>query len=385
MIANWPPTAERRTATWARRLFLVLHAPVLIAPVAYTLIYSKVVETTGDIALVVALGAAVGILQVRHSAAAVRDQRPPLWQWSLAALIALAYVPLPFYGLLWGIAQTTVIASGLMLLPRRSGITVTVLVALAATVLVLDTYWGRDPVHVVYEVLGGVLFDLIVGIAVYGAARLVRVLDELEAARGDLADLAVGRERLRVSRDLHDLLGQSLSAVSLKGDLAMRLLERSPTAACAEIEDLTTTARHALHGLRAVTRDEHAASFLDETHGAAALLRAAGIHTTVGLDLPALPAATEAVLAWGVREAVTNVLRHSQALTCTIRAGIAGRRVWLDIHNDGAGRTGASGPPGHGLAGLAERARVVSGSVVATRTPAGGFHLRIELPIGDAA
>jgi two-component system, NarL family, sensor histidine kinase DesK len=90
--------------------------------------------------------------------------------------------------------------------------------------------------------------------------------------------LAIGQERLRVSRDLHDLLGQSLSAVSLKGDLAKRLLHRDLAAARAEIEGLTKVARGALRDMRAVTSDQHAVSLPTETDGATALLQAAGVE-----------------------------------------------------------------------------------------------------------
>ena len=135
--------------------------------------------------------------------------------------------------------------------------------------------------------------------------------------------LAVGRERLRVSRDLHDLLGQSLSAVSLKGDLAIRLLHTDPDAARAEIDSLTDVARDALRGVRAITLEKHTVSLPAEIDGATVLLEAAGVQTRVEVALAALPMPVEEVLAWTVREGVTNVLRHSRASACAIRAGTA--------------------------------------------------------------
>jgi two-component system, NarL family, sensor histidine kinase DesK len=214
-------------------------------------------------------------------------------------------------------------------------------------------------------------------VALYGSARLVRVVDELDAARTELAELAVGRERLRVSRDLHDLLGHSLSAVSLKGDLAIRLLGRDPPAARVEIESLTGVAREALRGVLAVARDEHAPSLRTEADGAAALLGAAGIRARLELDLPDLAPAVETTLAWAVREGVTNVLRHSQATTCSITATSGAGTVRLELVNDGVG--GATGQ-GSGLAGLAERARELSGSVAAGPDGDGRFRLLIQLP-----
>jgi two-component system, NarL family, sensor histidine kinase DesK len=189
--------------------------------------------------------------------------------------------------------------------------------------------------------------------------------------------LAIGQERLRVSRDLHDLLGQSLSAVSLKGDLAKRLLHRDLAAARAEIEGLTKVARGALRDMRAVTSDQHAVSLPTETDGATALLQAAGVEARIDLDPLELPAAAEAVLAWAVREGVTNLLRHSEARVCSIPAVRRDGIVRLEIVNDGAR------PPtreGSGLAGLGERARALAGTVAAERTRDGRFRLAVELP-----
>ena len=130
--------------------------------------------------------------------------------------------------------------------------------------------------------------------------------------------------------------------------------------------------------MRAVTRDEHAPSLRTEMDGAAALLGAAGITAHLDLDLPQLPDAMEETLAWTVREGITNVLRHSQATTCSITAGHRDGLVWLEILNDGA-PTPADGQEGSGLAGLAQRARALSGTVAADRTPGGRFKLRVQV------
>jgi len=210
-------------------------------------------------------------------------------------------------------------------------------------------------------------------VVVYGATRLIRAARELQAAR---AELATGHERLRVSRDVDDLASQSLSAVALKGDLALRLLPDDPTAARTEMESLTATARDALHEVQAATRGAHVTALHTEAGGAMRLLAAAGIdtHVNVGVSVPG-PAAD--VLARALREGVTNVLRHSEARTCSITTARSDRSVRLEIVNDGA-RT-PSGPKS-GLAELAERAQALSGSVTAGPTRDGGFRLLIELP-----
>jgi two-component system sensor histidine kinase DesK len=217
---------------------------------------------------------------------------------------------------------------------------------------------------------------VIVG-ALVGAAHLVRVVDEMYVARAELAELAVGNERVRVSRDLHDLLGQSLSAISLKGDLALVTLESEPGVAKAEIRGLTDVARDALRDIRHVTHGKHAVSLSTEAHGAATLLDAASIDTRIDADLLGLPAPVDEVLAWATREAVTNILRHSQARWCSIVAARHDGIVRLQIVNDGAG---LPRPLGNGLTGLAERAGSLGGTMSAGPSRDRQFRLVIELP-----
>jgi two-component system sensor histidine kinase DesK len=126
-----------------------------------------------------------------------------------------------------------------------------------------------------------------------------------------------------------------------------------------------------------VTRDEHLVSLRTETQGAAALLSAAGIDARIDLDLPDLPPAVDQVLAWAVREGVTNVLRHSQANTCSITAGRRDGQARLEIVNDGVR---APAGEGSGLAGLTERATALSGSVSAGPLGDGRFRLLLEVP-----
>jgi two-component system sensor histidine kinase DesK len=213
-------------------------------------------------------------------------------------------------------------------------------------------------------------------VVVYGAARLIRATRELRAAR---AELAIGHKRLRVLREAEELISQSLFAVSLKGDLALRLLPDDPTAARAEIESLTATARSVLHEAQAATRDAHEVALHTEADGAMRLLASAGIDTHIDVDVY-LPGPAADVLAWALREGVTNVLRHSEARTCSITAARSDRSVRLEIVNDGA-RTPPG--PGSGLTKLTELTRAMHGSVTAGPTRDGGFRLLVELP-GEA-
>jgi two-component system sensor histidine kinase DesK len=225
--------------------------------------------------------------------------------------------------------------------------------------------------------LYGLIVPTLYAAALVGGARLVWLVNELEATRTELATTAVGEERIRVSRDLHDLLGQSLSAISLKGDLALRLLAKDTGAARAEIESLTGVARDALRDVRAITRDEHAVSLRTEIDGAAALLSAAGIDTRLDVtDLPPLSVPAQNALAWAIREGTTNLLRHSEAQTCAITLFRHRGTVQLEIVNDGARAVAGHGS---GLSGVAERARAASGSS-ATTVHDGRFRLSVEVP-----
>lgn len=373
-LGNDAMALRARTASW---MLVAVHLAILAIPPAITSFGLGEEPATGPAAVAVPLGVGVLALQLRHSFAIAHGRRPRGAWWTLLALALLVYVPLGWFGWGWVAMQVSLMAS-LPIVLRRWPLAVALAVPVLATDLAVVRLVADQPVATVVHWVIEQTFTLVVlSAALYGSARLVRVLDELQATRAELAELAVGQERLRVSRDLHDLLGQSLSAVSLKGDLAIRLLPRDPPAARAEIESLTGVARDALAGIRTVTRGEHLLSLRTETEGAAALLRAAGIDARIDLDVPKLSQPVEQVLAWALREGVTNVLRHSQARTCSITAGSRDGRLWLEIVNDGVQ---ASADAGGGLTGLADRARAVSGSVTAHGTGDGQFRFRVEVP-----
>jgi len=375
VTASFPgqPLSTVRRARW---FLFGLH--IVLLAVAPALTITGFEGHSGSPALAVLVAVAIGALQLRHSFAAARGERPRGWPWTLPGLIVLVYLPMVWFGTGWAPMQYFVMASAIMLLRSWPACIAATTPLLATAALVVaeappDAAAAQETVAVVYWIAG-----LVTGaVALYGAARLVRVLDELEATRTELAELAIGRERLRISRDLHDLLGHSLSAISLKGDLARRLLPSNVHAARAEIEGLTEVARDALRDVRAITRDERAMSLRTETDGAAALLGAAGIDARIEVDLPDLARPTEEVLAWAVREGITNVLRHSQATTCSVTAARRDAMVRLKIVNDGACPPAGAGT---GLAGLAERARALSGSASGGYTRGGRFQLLVEIP-----
>ena len=334
---------------------------------------------SGPLIIVLPSTLAIFALLVYLSLAFANSERA---RWSLPALLLLAtlvYIPASLLGWTAAYMQAPLMAAAGMSLPRRAGFIAFFVPVVGTDIFYLLTFAGRVPAHmlaygVVYQTTG----LLLSGAALFSAPLLARTVRLLQSTRAELAALATHRERLRVSRDVHDLLGQSLSAISLKGDLAIELLEHDASAAVAEIRGMTDVARDALRGMRAVMHNEPLVSLRTEVEGAAALLKAAGIDCDVKVESPSLPKTVEEVLSWAVREGVTNVLRHSNATWCSISSKGDGSHISVEIINDGA--RGSIGQ-GSGLSGLTERARALAGSVRAGQIQGDRFRLVVDVPV----
>jgi two-component system sensor histidine kinase DesK len=211
--------------------------------------------------------------------------------------------------------------------------------------------------------------------------RQVATVAELRSAREELARMAVDEERLRFARDLHDLLGHSLSLITLKSELAGRLLPDEPEKAETEVHDIEEVARQALGEVREAVAGYRNPTLDEELAGAAEMLGAAGIDFEIENEAGLLPREIDGLLAWAVREGTTNVIRHSQARTCHILLAREEGMVYVKITDDGRGETD-QGTSGSGLPGLAERVATFSdGGFDAGPLPEEGFRLRIELPL----
>ena len=223
---------------------------------------------------------------------------------------------------------------------------------------------------------------LLAGAANAAFTALLDTIAELRRTRAELARVAVAEERERFSRDLHDLLGHTLSVMVVKAQAVRRLAALDPDAAAAHAADIEQIGRQALVDVRQAVDAMRAPSLAEELDGARRALDAAGIVTTVEESVAA-PSGADEVLAWVVREGATNVLRHSGASAC--RIALTGRdgRVALTIADDGVG---AATPPAYrsgGLEGL--RDRVVSAGGMLDVVPSDeGFRLVATLPGGSA-
>lgn len=218
---------------------------------------------------------------------------------------------------------------------------------------------------------------LLWGLGAMGLRYLLDVLSELRAARQQMARLAVEEERARISRDLHDLLGHSLSLITLKGELASRLIPASEPGG-SEVRDMVQLAREALRQVREAVSGYRQPTLATEITAARTALRAAGIGCDVEQSVGAVSRETEAVLGWAIREGVTNVIRHSGAAHCSILLVREDGLVRADIVDDGAG--GVSSTTGSGLRGLNERADAIGGHVQAGGMLARGFRLTVTAP-----
>jgi two-component system, NarL family, sensor histidine kinase DesK len=226
---------------------------------------------------------------------------------------------------------------------------------------------------------GTALSVLGTGAVVFGFSRLVSANYALREAQEERAALAVSEERSRFARDLHDLLGHSLSVIALKSELASRMLSSSPERAAAEVHEIERVARGALREVREAVSGYARPTLAVELAGARAALAAAGVSWNLDVGDGPLPENVEAVLAWTVREGVTNVMRHSHAEHCAVRVMVDGEAATVAITDDGRGGDGAA--TGNGLRGLAERVHAVGGNLEAGPQPTGGFRLRVSVPV----
>ncbi|WP_084259631.1 sensor histidine kinase [Microtetraspora malaysiensis] len=211
----------------------------------------------------------------------------------------------------------------------------------------------------------------------FASVRNTRMLVlQLEDAQREVARLAASDERLRIARDLHDLLGHSLSLIVLKSELAGRLAEQGAERAVHEIADIESVARQALVEVREAVTGYRRRGFAEELDGARAALAAAGLAVTARIAGTPLPDTLDGLFGWGVREAATNVVRHARATRCEITVTNDGTHATLEVTDNGV-----AGPyePGSGLRGLAERVRAEGGAMEAGPSP-GGFRLRIAVP-----
>lgn len=265
----------------------------------------------------------------------------------------------------WGISIYLTAAGAAIYRPPKGVFWIVGVVAFLVALGIVDGRSGTDIAENAFSLL-------LAGAVVLLMRQAMRLIRELRRTRGELARSAVEQERLRFARDLHDLLGHSLSLIVVKAELTRRLAQRDPAAAAQEAGEIEAIGRQALAEVRQTVSGYRTLSFAGELDRAKEALADAGIEAVVRTDGPPLPSTLDDAFAWVVREGTTNVIRHSGASSCVIaRTGTK-----LEIRDDGKGAAGKV--RGNGLRGLEERMAGVGGYL--STVDNGGFVLRAEVP-----
>ena len=364
-----------RRGQWAMMVSLIF----FVGPVSQALDEESGLRLALSLALAVAFVAAywrtmVGAWVIEDRAVDDERHAKPL----VLTLAALA-IALSALGADWSGAWCFVAAATGLRIDRHIAIPGLLVLAAAAAATEVLTGTADAALSLFIVTLG-------VGLLTGGFRRLRVVSRQLNAARGEIGRLAVADERLRFARDLHDLLGHSLSVVALKSELASRLIDDHPDQAAEHVRDIEAVSRRALSEVREAVAGYRRPVLSAELAGARSTLAAAGIEVEAG-PAPAveLPPDAEAVLAWAVREGATNVLRHADARHVRISVAVTGDDAALELVDDGCGRPPAAERPGAddgtGLAGLAERVARVRGRMDAAPGAGGGFRLAVTVPL----
>jgi len=284
----------------------------------------------------------------------------------LAALLAVAAVMTLSLGEVGLSALVYVAVVGAVCLSTPAAAVFTVMLA-ALTLMLGATVPG-------WTTMGGLAFAICTAaFAMWGVQMLMTRNVELLRAREQNARLAVREERNRFARDLHDILGHSLTVITVKAELAARLFDADPERARTELADLERLSRDALADVRRAVEGYRELTLPGELARARMALQAADIVADLPNSTDDVPSELRELFAWTVREGVTNVIRHSGARTCTVRLAAD----LVEVRDDGPGPV-EQRPPGHGLAGLRERAAAAGAVLLTKRLQPAGFLLQVS-------
>jgi len=286
----------------------------------------------------------------------------------LVALTALGVLACLTVGQAGTATAVYLAVTAVMWLPGRAALAVvTGLVLLTELCARTVPGWQRD---------GSLTFAICAAtFAMWGVNQLMLRNLDLTRARDENARLAVADERNRFARDLHDILGHSLTVITVKAELANRLLDVDPGRARAELDDLERLSRDALADVRRAVEGYRDLTLPGEIARAREALRAAEIDADLPNSTDEVPSELRELFAWTVREGVTNVIRHSGASRCTVR--LAATRVQVSDDGVGPGRRTGGSRAGHGLDGLRERAAAAGAALVTSPAQPRGFELTV--------
>ena len=386
-VAKLPTPGTGSSWRW---VFSGIWLVYLIGPVIDLFHHGGAFWIAGGLVIVVAFCAIYMPLLMYH------EDRPELAKAGLVAIAVLAALACLVYGSGWTPMWIYVSAASGMVLAAIASRQVAFLGVLFVGACYLFFCWISH--FGLGNTLAVLLPVLLIGVAMIGFRLQITLMHELAMARGTVAKLAANEERLRLARDMHDLTGQSLSMITLKSELAAKRLAKLPSSAerdavLTELGDIGRVSRQTLHDIREAVSGYRRPTLAIEVITARNALEAAGIGLDDDPELTLRSGTfdpdTEAVLAWCLREAVTNVIRHSGARHCRIRLLERPGELSLEVTDDGHGFVGpqSAGPEsmdsatGSGLRGVSERLSAVGGSVsLGPATPGQDFRLVATVP-----
>lgn len=288
---------------------------------------------------------------------------------------AVVVVPLPVFGTGWLSVSGFLAGSLLVMLHGRPRLLTFTLVSLAVT------GYLAARADVAHDGVAAGVGAAVSAVLLYALGAIVVVAEGCAAGRSRVLQAEIAKERSRFARDLHDLLGYSLSAVTLKAELALRMVGAQPKRAKGELAEVIRLSRQAAADVRTVASGYRELTLEYEAMSAQTILAAADVQTAIDLADVDIPQPMQTVLATVLREAVTNVLRHSAATTCAITLRRTGDRLSMEIVNDGAFEPQrAFDADGSGMRNLAARLRSLRGDL-AVRFDDDLFYLRASVPM----
>lgn len=322
----------------------------------------------------------IGLLALQLGYFGRSEPRPraPLCYAALLAQAALAYLPLLQFGQAW-VSRPGFLA-GSVLLVLNARVAVPLFVAVVVSMGWVQGQLSGSATDIAFTTVSTV----ITGLVVFGLTRLANLVSDVHRARDERAALAVADERLRFARDLHDLLGMSLSAITLKSELTSRLIADQPTRASEELAAILAVSRRALADVRSVASGYHQLALPEECDTAESVLATANVEVVLRREHGELPPSVSTLVATVLREGVTNVLRHSKAEWCEITIRQTAGTLSIELVNDGAERARdrhTHGTGGSGLRNLTERLTEAGGTLIAEQLDEDRFRLVGTIPL----
>ncbi|MFG2634203.1 sensor histidine kinase [Streptomyces sp. NPDC048362] len=317
-------------------------------------------------------------LQLVHCAEPGRRIRARYGKWTLLLQAFFTFAPVVLFSAAWGGMGGFVAGSTLLIVDAPLSWILFALYPVTAGALAV--FMGFAMLDIACLTVGTAM----TGLMIYGLLCLAELLSEAHRNQGERAHLAVSRERLRFSRDLHDLLGYSLASITLKSELAYRMVEDNDRAR-AELGEVLDISRQALSDVRTVAYSYRELSLEDEVAAVRRVLATAGIDADIKAQEGRWGCQIETVLATVLREGVTNLLRHADPSRCRISLREEDSHVRLTLSNDGVRESGPRMPVvGRGLDNLAERMCRLGGALTAEVDEQGWFHVIASCPLATS-